>query len=69
MYFNLEQFGTLSGRFFGVFLGDLEQFGTLNLAVWNSRLPALSYCHNTQQLPSRRTPTAAQNACTILGRS
>jgi hypothetical protein len=28
MYFSVEQFGTLSGRFLRVFLFDLEQFGT-----------------------------------------
>jgi hypothetical protein len=28
MYFSVEQFGTLLGRFSGVFYKDLEQFGT-----------------------------------------
>jgi hypothetical protein len=37
---NVFQRGTVWNTFrpfFGVFSGDLEQFGTVNLAVWNSR--------------------------------
>jgi hypothetical protein len=39
MYFNLEQFGTLLGRFLGVFLGDLEQFGTADLRFGTANCP------------------------------
>jgi hypothetical protein len=36
MYFGVEQFGTLLGRFFGLFLLDLEQFGTPKKRIWNT---------------------------------
>jgi hypothetical protein len=39
MCFNLEQFGTLLGRFFGVFVRDLEQFGTADLRFGTANCP------------------------------
>ena len=50
MYFNVEQFGTLLDPFFGVFLGDLEQFGTLE--KWD--------LEHLERPEARRTPTAAK---------
>jgi hypothetical protein len=38
MQFSVEQFGTLLGRFWAVFLGDLEHFGTADFRIWNRRV-------------------------------